>query len=77
MKKTAYLVHNPSMPNQGPVIGPDLCMACYTCVIVCRTDVLVPGLEQDRPLCSTRMNADFASAAPATVRRKPSKSSTL
>ena len=49
MKKTARMVQNPSMPNQGPIIDPDLSIACYTCVNVCRTDVLVPSLEQDQP----------------------------
>jgi ferredoxin len=78
MKKTAYMVHNPSMPNQGPIIDPDLCIACYTYVNVCRTDVLVPSLDQDRPpIVLYRMNAGFAAAAPATARQKPSKSSTL
>ena len=49
MKKMAYRVQNPSMPNQGPIIDQNLCVACYTCVNVCRTDVLVPTLEQGQP----------------------------
>ena len=49
MKKTATMVHNPLTPNQGIIIDPDLCIACYTCVDVCRTDVLVPSLAEDKP----------------------------
>jgi NAD-dependent dihydropyrimidine dehydrogenase PreA subunit len=49
MKKIAHMVHNPMTPNQGPIIDPDLCIACYTCVDVCRTDVFVPNLEEGEP----------------------------
>ena len=49
MKKNAYMVYNPLTPNQGPIVAPDLCIACYTCVDVCRADVLMPNLEEDQP----------------------------
>ena len=41
-----FLFSNPIMPNSGPIIDPEKCIHCNTCVNVCRSDVFVPGAEE-------------------------------
>lgn len=45
----AYMVTNPLAPCRAVVIDPEVCIACNTCVEVCRTDVLVPNPEKGKP----------------------------
>ena len=49
MDNKAYLVANPMTPCKCVVIDPELCKGCYSCVNVCRTDVLVPNPEKGKP----------------------------
>jgi NAD-dependent dihydropyrimidine dehydrogenase PreA subunit len=49
MTDKAYMVPNPVMPCRVIVIDEELCTACNMCVEVCRTDVLVPNLEEGKP----------------------------
>ena len=49
MEGKAYMVPNPMTPNQCVVINPDLCIACDSCVDVCRSDVMLPNSEEGRP----------------------------
>ena len=49
MKQAAKMVPNPPTPNHGVRIDPELCIACYTCVDVCRMDVFVPNPEDGKP----------------------------
>jgi NAD-dependent dihydropyrimidine dehydrogenase PreA subunit len=49
MKQAALMVPNPPTPNQCVRIDPELCIACHTCVDVCRMDVFVPNPQEGMP----------------------------
>jgi len=49
MEYKAYITPNPMTPNQCVVINPDLCIACNSCVDVCRSDVMLPNNDKGMP----------------------------
>jgi formate dehydrogenase major subunit len=54
----AYVVPNPVMPNAAVVIDQEKCIGCKRCVLVCRTDVLLP-MENKKPPCTLACPADI------------------
>jgi MinD superfamily P-loop ATPase len=49
MAGNAYRVPNPTMPCRVIVFNEELCTACNMCVDVCRTDVMIPNPDQEKP----------------------------
>ncbi len=49
MDTKAYLVPNPLTPCQCVIFDPEVCKGCYTCVNICRTDVMVPNPDKGDP----------------------------
>ena len=49
MTGKAYMIPNPFTPNKAVEIDSELCIACNSCVDVCRSDVLVPNPEEGEP----------------------------
>ena len=49
MEYKAYITPNPMTPNQCVAINPDLCIACNSCVDVCRSYVMLPNNEKGMP----------------------------
>ena len=45
----AYIVSNPSSPNQMIIFDPELCDGCNKCIDFCRTDCLHPNPEPGKP----------------------------
>ena len=49
MAEKAYLVANPSSACKAILFDAEICTCCLNCVEVCRTDVLIPNSEKDKP----------------------------
>jgi len=49
MEETAFLVPNPAAACKAILINAELCTGCLDCVEVCRTDVLIPNPDKDKP----------------------------
>ena len=49
MDRKAYMVPNPPTPNRVIDFDLGICIGCNRCVEICRSDVLMPNPEKNKP----------------------------
>jgi NAD-dependent dihydropyrimidine dehydrogenase PreA subunit len=49
MKDKVHMAANPPTPNRAIDFDPEICTGCNQCIEACRSDVLMPNPEKEKP----------------------------